>query len=228
MSVSGAYLVAGAGVSRAQSAPAGAAPGGTLRIGTTAPARALDPLTIGDTGASILVGQTAEYLALSTGEPELRPVLAESWSPNDDDSVWTFKIRQGVRFHDGRPLTARDVAASFNFAADPANGTNALEAWEGILRWHEVLLYPAGSDPDQLQVSARVRLPMGWQHGTALMPGGRLGIVNYTPGEGGPGPAPGEGVRVERAAVIADAQAAGLRVLDAQDLPYHYLLVLGR
>jgi predicted methyltransferase len=62
----------------------------------------------------------------------------------------------------------------------------------------------------------------------ALVPGGRLGIVNYTPGEGGPGPAPGEGVRVERAAVEADARAAGLRVLDAQALPYHYLLVLGR
>jgi predicted methyltransferase len=61
----------------------------------------------------------------------------------------------------------------------------------------------------------------------ALVPGGRLGVVNYRPGEGGPGPAPGEGVRVERAAVEADARAAGLRVLDAQDLPYHYLLVLG-
>ena len=61
----------------------------------------------------------------------------------------------------------------------------------------------------------------------ALVPGGRLGVVNYRPGEGGPGPAPGEGVRVEHAAVEADARAAGLRVLDAQDLPYHYLLVLG-
>jgi SAM-dependent methyltransferase len=62
----------------------------------------------------------------------------------------------------------------------------------------------------------------------ALVPGGRLGIVNYTPGDGGPGPAPGEGVRVARADVEADARTAGLRVIDAQLLPYHYLLVLGR
>jgi predicted methyltransferase len=63
----------------------------------------------------------------------------------------------------------------------------------------------------------------------SLKPHGRIGIVNYKPGRGGPGPAPDEGVRVERAAVEADAQAAGLRVLARETfLPYQYLLVLGR
>jgi predicted methyltransferase len=62
----------------------------------------------------------------------------------------------------------------------------------------------------------------------ALKPGGRLGIVNYKPGRGGPGPAPQEGARVESASVERDAQAAGLRVLARQTLPYQYLLVLGR
>lgn len=59
----------------------------------------------------------------------------------------------------------------------------------------------------------------------ALKPNGRIGIVNYKPTpRGGPGPA----VRVERAAVEADARAAGLRVLSYQNLPYQYLLVLGK
>ena len=62
----------------------------------------------------------------------------------------------------------------------------------------------------------------------ALKPGGRLGIVNYKPGRGGPGPAPQEGVRVDSASVERDAQATGLRVLARQTLPYQYLLVLGR
>src|SRR5262245_15638593 len=62
----------------------------------------------------------------------------------------------------------------------------------------------------------------------ALKPGGRIGIVNYKPGRGGPGPSPDEGVRVERAAVEKDARAAGLRVLAQLALPYQYLLVLGR
>ena len=62
----------------------------------------------------------------------------------------------------------------------------------------------------------------------ALKPNGRIGIVNYKPGQGGPGPAPSEGVRVERAAVEADARAAGLRVLARENLPFQYLLVLGK
>jgi predicted methyltransferase len=62
----------------------------------------------------------------------------------------------------------------------------------------------------------------------ALKPNGRIGIVNYKPGEGGPGPSPTEGVRVESTAVEADAQAAGLRVLSRENLPFQYLLVLGR
>jgi ubiquinone/menaquinone biosynthesis C-methylase UbiE len=59
----------------------------------------------------------------------------------------------------------------------------------------------------------------------ALKPNGRIGIVNYKPGRGGPGPA----VRVERAVVETDAKAAGLHVLSYQDVPpYMYLLVLGK
>jgi ubiquinone/menaquinone biosynthesis C-methylase UbiE len=59
---------------------------------------------------------------------------------------------------------------------------------------------------------------------TALTRGGRIGIVNYKPGQGGPGP----DIRIDSSAVEADARAAGLRVLARQDLPYQYLLVLGR
>ena len=62
----------------------------------------------------------------------------------------------------------------------------------------------------------------------ALKPGGRIGIVNYKPGRGGPGPAPGEGVRVDSTSVEADARLAGLRVIARESLPYQYLLVLGR
>jgi predicted methyltransferase len=57
----------------------------------------------------------------------------------------------------------------------------------------------------------------------ALKPNGRIGIVNYKPGHGGPGPDEG---RVESASVEADAHAAGLRVVARENLPYQYLLVL--
>jgi predicted methyltransferase len=65
--------------------------------------------------------------------------------------------------------------------------------------------------------------------GSSLKPNGRIGIVNYKPGNGGPGPSGGEGVRVDAATVEADARAAGLRVLSRETfLPFQYLLVLGK
>jgi predicted methyltransferase len=61
----------------------------------------------------------------------------------------------------------------------------------------------------------------------AIKANGRIGIVNYKPGRGGPGPAPDEGVRVDATVVEADAHAAGLRIINRQNLPFQYLLVLG-
>jgi peptide/nickel transport system substrate-binding protein len=49
---------------------------------------------------------------------EFGPSLAESWSVSDDGMVWTFKIRQGVTFHDGSPCTAEDVAWSLNWTME--------------------------------------------------------------------------------------------------------------
>jgi arsenite methyltransferase len=60
----------------------------------------------------------------------------------------------------------------------------------------------------------------------ALKPKGRIGIVNWKPGRGGPGPDPNE--RVAQSVVEGDAAAAGLKVIAHEDLPYQYLLVLSR
>ena len=59
----------------------------------------------------------------------------------------------------------------------------------------------------------------------ALKPRGRIGIVNWKPGHGGPGPDESN-ERVERSVVEADAAAAGLRVIARENLQYQYLLVL--
>jgi ubiquinone/menaquinone biosynthesis C-methylase UbiE len=61
---------------------------------------------------------------------------------------------------------------------------------------------------------------------TGLKAGGRIGIVNYKLGGGGPGPEASR--RVPRASVENDAVAAGLRVRSVGNLPYQYLLILGR
>lgn len=84
----------------------------TVRNGLVAPAGAIDPGATADEGGLAVLGQSGEYLAFSDSNLELRPVLAESWTPNDDGSVWTFNLRQGVLFQDGSEMKAADVVAS--------------------------------------------------------------------------------------------------------------------
>jgi len=110
-----------------------ATPGGTLRMAQTVPAGTLDPVKIADGGGISTLSQCAEYLCFDRPDLVLEPQLAESWSPNADGSVWTFKLRQGVKFHNGATMTADDVVASINRLADPANGSNALSAFSGVL-----------------------------------------------------------------------------------------------
>ena len=47
--------------------------------------------------------------------------LAESMEPNKDGTEWTIRLRSGVEFHDGSPVTADDVLYSFNYIANPKN-----------------------------------------------------------------------------------------------------------
>lgn len=87
--------------------------GGTIRVAAQRPKGALDPINMVDLSSYGLVAQSLEFLCtLSTSASDIAPGLAESWQPNDDNSVWTFKLRQGVTWHDGTPFTADDVVAT--------------------------------------------------------------------------------------------------------------------
>lgn len=118
-------------------APAGAVgpqqAGGTLRNAVNTPTAAINPVTVADNGGLVTMCQTGEYLAYTDASTGLRPVLAEKWAPDATGKIWTFDIRQGVTFHNGAPLTAADVVATFNRLADPANGSNALSVFKGVL-----------------------------------------------------------------------------------------------
>ena len=88
----------------------------TLRVGTTYIWDSANP-TFSWYGYSIrylLYDTLSEWTALDTFEPG----LAEEWSVSDDGLVWTFKIREGVTFHDGSPCTAEDVAWSLNWTIE--------------------------------------------------------------------------------------------------------------
>ena len=108
--------------------------GGTLRLALLAPGARIDPLTTNDTG-NVMMTQTGEFLVFDSNlELELQPMLATSWSHNGDGTVWTFKLRQGVKFNNGQPMTADDVVWTFQQQSDPKNAANALSAFTGVLK----------------------------------------------------------------------------------------------
>jgi predicted methyltransferase len=106
----------------------------------------------------------------------------------------------------------RNVQVRLGAGSDPHLPANAVDA---VL---VVDVYP--------EVDDRVTLLKNLK--AAIKPNGRIGIVNYKPGQGGPGPAANEGPRVAVASVEDDARAAGLRILARENLPFQYLLVLGK
>src|SRR6266567_3477344 len=107
--------------------------GATINAGIVVPTAEINPLTVADQGGLDMLAQTGEYLTLSDQSLNLRPVLATSWKANSTATVWTFKIRQGVKFSNGHPLTADDVVYTYKLQTNPKSGGNALSALGGVL-----------------------------------------------------------------------------------------------
>jgi peptide/nickel transport system substrate-binding protein len=122
----------GTSTSGSSSAPAGKA-GGTIKAGIIVPAAAINPITIADQGGLELIGNVGEFLVFTDHAGVYHPWLATSWKANADSSVWTFKIRQGVKFNDGTPMTVDDVVYSFQTQSDPKSSSNALSVFGGYL-----------------------------------------------------------------------------------------------
>jgi peptide/nickel transport system substrate-binding protein len=122
----------GTSTSGSSSSAAGQA-GATIKAGILTPVGAINPITINDQGGLELLGNVGEFLVFTDHAGHYHPWLATSWSANADASVWTFKIRQGVKFNDGTPMTVDDVVYSFQTQSDPKSSGNALSQFGGFL-----------------------------------------------------------------------------------------------
>lgn len=108
-------------------------PGATIRVGQIVPTGTINPLVARAAGDIQALSLCGEYLTLVDENFVVQPWLAESWQPNADGSAWTFVIRQGVTFNDGRPMTVDDVVYTFRQQADPKVGVNAASVFAGLL-----------------------------------------------------------------------------------------------
>lgn len=97
--------------------------GGELMFGSLVEPPALDPYHQAADARlriSVLMYQGLMYEA---GDGIARPLLAESYEISEDGQTYTFRLREGVRFHTGQEMTAEDVAYSYDYIRDPANGS---------------------------------------------------------------------------------------------------------
>lgn len=103
-----------------------------LQAQTVRWARASDPATLDPHAVNLntnvtLQHQIYEPLVLRTADGKLQPGLATSWKVTADPSVWEFKLRPGVKFHDGAAFSADDVVFSIQRAKLPSS------AWKTLL-----------------------------------------------------------------------------------------------
>ncbi|MBN8987117.1 MAG: ABC transporter substrate-binding protein [Rhizobiales bacterium] len=117
------FLVAGFAISLSAIPASAQKKGGSVTMGLELDIPGFDPLQVGvyDTAAlsaSSALFDTLTYLDAG-GKPQ--PKLALSWSASEDFKTWTFKLRPGVKFHDGTPFNAEAAKANFDRQKDPAN-----------------------------------------------------------------------------------------------------------
>lgn len=106
--------------------------GGTLRVTMAADTNTLDPAYF-TSSMDYAFGQTAqENLIWRDHNLTLQPMLATSWEPNDDATVWTFELREDVKFHHGKVFNADDVVFTINRLLDPDVGSVAAASLESI------------------------------------------------------------------------------------------------
>jgi peptide/nickel transport system substrate-binding protein len=105
--------------------------GGILRVSMAVQEMA-DPSTFDWTEKSNQARHIIEYLTYTGPDNVTRPYLAESWEPSDDLKTWTFKLRRGVKWHNGDDFTAEDVVFNFTRWLDPATGSSNIGLFSGL------------------------------------------------------------------------------------------------
>jgi peptide/nickel transport system substrate-binding protein len=122
----------------APAAPAGAqasaASGGTYNIGLVTPTSGINPLTTAQYDTMFAVGLASAQLVNTNAKGQLVPQLASSWTQAANKLSWTFTLRSGLKFSNGKPLTAADVVSTFDSILSPSSQSPAASSFSGILK----------------------------------------------------------------------------------------------
>lgn len=92
----------------------------------------LDPALVTDRYAVAIVQQVFDGLVQFDADLNVIPSLAKTWNASPDSLVWTFQLRQGVKFHHGREVTAEDFVYSLTRLVDPKTASPRARLFEHI------------------------------------------------------------------------------------------------
>ena len=115
--------------------------GGTIRVGASAVGSSFEPRLLREAGSLASAASIpGEFLTFSNQALQVKPWLATSWKPNATLTRWTFQLRRGVKFHNGRTMNADDVVATFKqyLSVTPSEILSAIPATllgpEGVVK----------------------------------------------------------------------------------------------
>jgi oligopeptide transport system substrate-binding protein len=118
-----ALLCLGSNCLTRTSTPAISVPDGDTLILRDSDPSTLDPAMARETGSVGYIMQIFSGLVAFDESMNLVPDIAESWETDNTGTIYTFRLRQDVKFHDGRPVTAADFKYSWERACDLATGS---------------------------------------------------------------------------------------------------------
>ena len=105
---------------------------GTLEIAVEGSPVGLDPHVVTAFSSFAVLGQIYDGLVETNADLQVEPALAESWEVSGDGLTYTFKLRGGVTFHNGRAMTADDVVYSYERIMDEATGSPQASRFSGV------------------------------------------------------------------------------------------------
>jgi peptide/nickel transport system substrate-binding protein len=145
-----------AGLIPAPAAPAGDADSGTLRIALASSPNTLNPLLGTQVIESFIASIVLDGLVIATPNGTIAPLLAQTVPTqanggiSRDGRTIVYKLRRGVKWHDGVPFTSRDVAFTQRAAVDPANNVTVRDPYRYVERL---------DTPDDYTVVVHLRQP---------------------------------------------------------------------
>jgi peptide/nickel transport system substrate-binding protein len=172
--------------------------GGTLTLAVSKELALMNPLVNTSSTESRIRELMFEPLLGRDAKGAIQPRLAESWEISKDGKVYTFRLRKGVKFHDGREMTADDIKFAIDYTLNPKNGAYGLADLEAVekaevgdkytlkisLKKINPLFLTTLADIRSFSVIPKESLPEGMRKPATFPPGtGPFKFVEWKPGQ---------------------------------------------